>query len=139
MKAARRSRATPLSLSAESETPLGEAQHSLLLNRWTLSTDSFSFISNISQKGRTLSALWGQEMLRASPLKPTRDSVPRPCKPLKRLDLNFKCLWEGHQLIGSSLGISSTASTNFSCKCRARLVERLRVLTAETLRLKRNF
>ena len=84
-----RSRATPLSLSAESETPLGEAQHSLLLNRWTLSTDSFSFISNISQKGRTLSALWGQEMLRASPLKPTRDSVPRPCKPLKRLDLNF--------------------------------------------------
>ena len=31
-------------------------------------------------------------MLRASPLKPTRDSVPRPCKPLKRLDLNFKYL-----------------------------------------------
>ena len=39
-------------------------------------------------------------------------SVPRPCKPLKRLDLNFKCLGEVHQLIGSSLGISSTASTN---------------------------
>ena len=90
-----------MSLSAESETPLGEAQHSLLLNRWTLSTDSFSFISNISQKGRTLSALWGQEMLRASPLKPTRDSVPRPCKPLKRLDLNFKCLRKVYQLSDS--------------------------------------
>ena len=74
-------------------------------------------------------------MLRASPLKPTRDSVPRPCKPLKRLDLNFKCLGEVHQLIGSSSGISSTASTNFSCKCRARLVERFRVLGAAARRL----
>ncbi|MBE5712678.1 MAG: hypothetical protein EGR22_00555, partial [Ruminococcaceae bacterium] len=89
VKAARRSRATPLSLSAESETPLGEAQHSLLLNRWTLSTDSFSFISNISQKGRTLSALWGQEMLRASPLKPTKGSAFGIHKLLKKLEQNF--------------------------------------------------
>ena len=28
-------------------------------------------------------------MLRALPLKPTRDAVPRPCKPLKRLERNF--------------------------------------------------
>ena len=32
--------------------------------------------------------------LRAKPLKPTRDAVPRLCKPLKRLDLNFECLLE---------------------------------------------
>ena len=32
-----RSRATPLSLSAESETPLGEAQHSFTPKRWTKS------------------------------------------------------------------------------------------------------
>jgi len=35
-----------------------------------------------------------KDMLRALPLKPTRDSVPRPCKLLKKLDLNFKCLGE---------------------------------------------
>jgi len=42
-------------------------------------------------------------------------------------------------LIGSSLLISSTASIIFVYQCRARLVERLRVLTAEALRLEQNF
>ena len=46
-------------------------------------------ITNELPRGRTPSALWRQEMLMALPLKPTRDAVPRPCKPLKRLDLNF--------------------------------------------------
>ena len=49
--------------------------------------------------------------------------------------LNFECLGEVHQLIGSSSVVSSTASTNFSCKCRARLVERFRVLGAAARRL----
>ena len=44
--------------------------------------------------------------LRAKPLKPTRDAVPRLCKPLKRLDLNFSCLlgsaiiyWESQAIV----------------------------------------
>jgi len=35
--------------------------------------------------GELRSPIKGQEMLRALPLKPTRDSVPRPCKLLKKL------------------------------------------------------
>jgi len=34
----------------------------------------------------------GKEMLRASPLKPTKGSAFGNRKPLKRLDLNFNCL-----------------------------------------------
>jgi len=56
------------SLSAESETLLGEAQHSFALKGANNVRPLNSFVSNISQKVRTKSALREQRMLRASPL-----------------------------------------------------------------------
>ena len=115
-----------------------------------MSTSLFSCVSKISPTGNPLRGFptkniplecfstllrFVKHKVFRSLRRATKGSAFGNCKPLKRLDLNFECLGEVHQLIGSSLGISSTASTNFSCKCRARLVERFRVLGAAARRL----
>jgi len=78
--------------------PLGEAQHLFVLERRTLSA-AFPFVSNISRKVANFvrhleGKIRGQEMLRASPLNPTKGSAFGIRKPLKRLERNFKCLGE---------------------------------------------
>jgi len=60
-------------------------------------------MTNVADKrvfrGEWNSPLREQEMLRASPLKPTKGSAFGNRKPLKRLDLNFECLKEVCQLL----------------------------------------
>jgi len=47
------------------------------------------FIDNKKLSGGLCPPLEKKEMLRVSPLEPTKNPVPRPCKPLKKLEQNF--------------------------------------------------
>ncbi|WP_106763625.1 hypothetical protein [Pseudoruminococcus massiliensis] len=49
----------------------------------------FTNVDNKKISGGLCPPLREQRMLRALPLKPMRDSVPQPCKLLKKLEQNF--------------------------------------------------
>ena len=76
------------SLSAESEKLLGEAQHLFFLSGGFY-PPLILLLAILVPKGRTSSALKWQEMLRASPLKPTKGSAFGNRKLLKKLEQNF--------------------------------------------------
>jgi len=78
-----------LSPSADGETLLGEAQHLFFSKSGGFYPPLILLLATLVPKGRTSSALKRQEMLRASPLKPTKGSAFGNRKLLKKLEQNF--------------------------------------------------